>query len=287
MATEHFTPGTRYARNRDEILAERKEKYWARRKRKYQHCVVCGAPLPVTARTDAKYCRTLCRSRSRGSEAKAAYWRAYYAQKGKQLRANNNRRRFAQRLRPQPRPCRQCGAVFTPKIDRGLFCSRSCCYRALNLRNRDRENLRRRRKSARRRDQITSRACDWCGRLFKPLRRSCARWCSGRCLSARWAKIHPDVARAGKLKRRARLRGVAVEHISPLAIFKRDRWICQLCHQPTPQRLIGTRSPRRPTIDHILPISKGGAHTHRNVQCACSDCNSRKSARIKGQFRLF
>ena len=106
-------------------------------------------------------------------------------------------------------------------------------------------------------------------------------------MAERWAKEHPDVQRAGKLRRRARLRGVEVEHVSPVEVFNRDGWTCQLCKEPTPQRLIGTRSPRRPTVDHIVPIAKGGAHIYQNVQCVCSQCNCRKSARVKGQLRLF
>jgi 5-methylcytosine-specific restriction endonuclease McrA len=35
---------------------------------------------------------------------------------------------------------------------------------------------------------------------------------------------------------------------------------------------------RRPTHDHIVPLSKGGANTVENSVCACRDCNSRKGA---------
>jgi 5-methylcytosine-specific restriction endonuclease McrA len=28
-----------------------------------------------------------------------------------------------------------------------------------------------------------------------------------------------------------------------------------------------------PTLDHIVPLSKGGSHTYDNLQCACFRCN--------------
>ena len=34
--------------------------------------------------------------------------------------------------------------------------------------------------------------------------------------------------------------------------------------------------PMSPTIDHIIPMSKGGGHTWDNVQIAHAICNSRK-----------
>jgi len=272
-----------YQRNRARVLASRLEQYLAERgPRAHATCVVCAAPMPATARWDTKYCSKLCRSRSRGAKNKAAYWQTYYARHGKRLRAANNLRRRLERAprRPKPRSCRQCGLTFTPKMDKGTFCSTRCCDRAMSVRNRLKENARRRRVSAaRRKRRMPPRKCLACGVVFNPSRIK-GRWCSKRCLMRDWAKHHPDIARSHRLVRRARLRRVPYERISPQVVFERDGWTCQWCRQPTPASLIRTTSLSRPTIDHVVPLSKGGTHLYSNVQCLCFSCNSRKGARL-------
>jgi 5-methylcytosine-specific restriction endonuclease McrA len=52
------------------------------------------------------------------------------------------------------------------------------------------------------------------------------------------------------------------------AIMARYQYRCAYCQQRKPL-----------TKDHIVPISKGGFHTHLNVIPACKSCNSRKQAR--------
>ena len=51
-------------------------------------------------------------------------------------------------------------------------------------------------------------------------------------------------------------------------IFLRDSHICQYCHQKF--------SEKRLTIDHVVPLSKGGRHEWTNVVTACSACNNKK-----------
>jgi 5-methylcytosine-specific restriction endonuclease McrA len=51
-------------------------------------------------------------------------------------------------------------------------------------------------------------------------------------------------------------------------IFLRDEHTCQYCHKRF--------SEKRLTIDHVVPISKGGRHEWTNVVTACSACNNKK-----------
>ena len=54
------------------------------------------------------------------------------------------------------------------------------------------------------------------------------------------------------------------------------------------QKRRGTRYSNAPELDHRVPISKGGTHLYTNVQCACRDCNGKKSNRSTvGQLPMF
>ena len=68
------------------------------------------------------------------------------------------------------------------------------------------------------------------------------------------------------------------ESISLKALFNRDGGICQLCGRPTDWSDIkcGHIGRLYPTLDHIIPLSKGGAHTWDNVQLAHMACNAGK-----------
>lgn len=96
----------------------------------------------------------------------------------------------------------------------------------------------------------------------------------------------------GSFKSRARLYGVAYENVSRLAVFERDGWRCQLCRGKVLRRArrskqTGRLHPRTASLDHIIPMSKGGPHCEANVQCACLACNVRKHAKNIGQCRFF
>jgi 5-methylcytosine-specific restriction endonuclease McrA len=63
-------------------------------------------------------------------------------------------------------------------------------------------------------------------------------------------------------------------------IFLRDNHICQYCYSKFPEKKL--------TIDHVVPLSKGGRHEWTNVVTACSKCNNRKGDKSpeKANLRL-
>lgn len=93
-------------------------------------------------------------------------------------------------------------------------------------------------------------------------------------------------------KGRAMMYGVPYTHVHRKAVYARDGWRCQLCGHKVLKKAKRNRHtrrlhPRTASLDHIIPMSKGGSHCEANVQCACLRCNVRKRARLIGQTRLF
>lgn len=59
-------------------------------------------------------------------------------------------------------------------------------------------------------------------------------------------------------------------------IFERDQYHCWLCGQPTAGQW---PAPWSPSVDHVVPIARGGRHTRENVRTAHLICNIKKAAR--------
>lgn len=72
-------------------------------------------------------------------------------------------------------------------------------------------------------------------------------------------------------QRSARKRGQTPQLIDRAAIYSRDGGQCQLCGLPV--------LPKNRSLDHVVPLALGGAHTPENVQLAHLLCNQRKGKR--------
>lgn len=108
-----------------------------------------------------------------------------------------------------------------------------------------------------------------------------------------WERRHPEETRAMRRRarardagraaalRRARRAAVIVEPYLAADIYERDGWRCGICGVP-----VDPRAPLNcgadPTIDHVVPISRGGADAPWNVRLAHRLCNLRKGARLDG-----
>jgi len=175
-------------------------------------------------------------------------------------RAENNRRN---KLRDDMRPmitCPQCGKTFKRRGGK-TYCTYECYI-----------------ESKRQKEQISK--CPICGQEFTQ-RGNKRKYCSHSCST----KAQSEVYRRNTATRRAQCAtNGRVKKIDPKSIFERDGWRCQICGKKVDKRLYHIKGTKRyanaPSLDHIIPISKGGDHTRANVQCACYLCNCKKGNRI-------
>lgn len=148
------------------------------------------------------------------------------------------------------RPCAFCRTPFTPRhwSKTQRFCSYSCARSGTRAES-----------GATRRRQAGASRCGHCTRGFERYHGRQI-YCSRRCLE-----------RATDRRRELRKRVAESEPYTLLEIAERDRWRCWLC---------GGRVARAiASIDHVQPISLGGADTRANVRLAHHRCNSRRGNR--------
>jgi hypothetical protein len=168
---------------------------------------------------------------------------------------------------------------------------------------------------------MAQRTCVQCGGLYAPRRRR-QKTCSPRCSSARYRDSHstlctvdgcekphrarglcvthygqqlpdrhrskgdPDrrrvTLRTREQHRRAVKRGADAEQINRDQIGERDHWRCGICLvrvDPT----LPWPLPLSASLDHVVPLSVGGAHTLANVRITHLTCNVKRSNRGGGE----
>lgn len=90
---------------------------------------------------------------------------------------------------------------------------------------------------------------------------------------------YPAQFAAKDARRRMRVAEATVEKFDPRDVSERDGWVCQLCQERVDPEL-AYPDPLSKSLDHIVPISKGGAHSFANGQLAHLRCNIVKRDRV-------
>lgn len=178
----------------------------------------------------------------------------------------------------RPRPvtlCGHCGSEFQKRYG-VAFCSDECQRKHYNRRPEVKERQRLRNASGYSpRCSVAFIVCRYCDTLF------CARSTRSTVCYDLACKRRFNAERSSKYvhERRARMKGAGYERFDRLEIFERDKWTCGICELPVDQ---DARWPDAgsASLDHIVPLAKGGSHSRANTQCAHYHCNSVKHTRL-------
>lgn len=186
------------------------------------------------------------------------------------------------------RLCVVCGASFDVTKHRRSCCSERCTDARRGV------MFKMRRLAA-----LPDRECDFCLEPVPTSLRRDARYCSLYCQQAKWYSANAETLRArtsewnrrheGKRRayrhtRRARMYAVAYETFDAWEIADRDGWRCHLCGGQV-DRALAYPDPASKSVDHVIPLSKGGSHTRANVAITHLICNTRKKDRMSASFK--
>jgi predicted nucleic acid-binding Zn ribbon protein len=196
-----------------------------------------------------------------------------------------------------PRPCPQCGQTFTgnrkkkhcsdrcranalgKKLGGCFRCGAQVLFRRLSKKGRTarycykcRSIIAHEEIARALRGQV--RRCLVCGKDFAPISLK-QKFCSDRCNNRHWCS-----------QKRAARCGAFVDVVFLDILFQRDASRCGICGQKVSAEFIFPH-PMSATVDHIMPLSRGGKHEPQNVQLAHWCCNSDKKAKLGYQMRLF
>lgn len=116
----------------------------------------------------------------------------------------------------------------------------------------------------------------------------CGRSLEGRALNTQYCSRACQARE--QQERRSRKKSVApVEIIYPGDIFRRDSWVCHLCHEVV-DPLLGSQHPLMASVDHIIPVKDSNypGHVWENLATAHLQCNIRKSNKVTlGDWSLY
>jgi hypothetical protein len=158
----------------------------------------------------------------------------------------------------QVKVCEFCGNKFIAKKSDRRYCLGSwCAQKAYQMRKKTGSSL----------PKEFHVNCTGCGTAFTAKHVE-AKWCSKKCANRHWGNLRARQARSPLL-----------EAYADREIFERDGWVCHLCGFPI-DPCASRMDPAGATIDHVIPIAKGGKDWALNVKAAHRSCNVKKGSRI-------
>lgn len=176
--------------------------------------------------------------------------------------------RHEMRLEKLIRNCVVCDSLFAAKTIVEVACSAEC----KKERNRDRTRVSQ--EKAKRFWNVYFPYCSWCKKTYAVVS-------DYRVASNRQHDECRDLARRARYRiKTLKRQGVkSLERITHEEIAERDGFVCHICGDLV-DMLLPRTSRMGATLDHIVPISRGGVDSLDNLKLAHWICNVRKSNKL-------
>lgn len=253
----------------------------------FMNCLTCQNPLELTwaglPDRRRKYCSNECKPKHEpklqrrttcahcqepiAQTRKAGYPKLYCDRQCANL-ANAEK---AKARRQRTIVCDECGNTFSAAGESRRFCSKDCRYNYGK-----RQNLEKAKQYFANiyPNGVKQKICRWC---HQPMEVSAKRSYSGRL-------YHPDCSKEAEkaryrmkvVKRQKQLNPQRISHEQVVREYGTD---CHICQQPIDLDLPRT-SKLGLTVDHLIPLSRGGSDTMDNLRPAHWTCNRRKSDKL-------
>lgn len=165
--------------------------------------------------------------------------------------------------------CEYCGISFYSKNKHQKFCSLKCASTYNNKHK-----------------HMITKNCEYCGKIYEvSVNNAYSRCCSLKCTYALYSKNNRDKCNQKAHRYLTRKMKQFIEDVSLEYLYHRDKGVCGICGERVNLKYKYPH-PLSPSIDHIIPISKGGFHSKNNCQLAHFVCNSTKNNKLINDKQL-
>lgn len=225
--------------------------------------------------------------------AHCGHWYEIHAGQSTRRRAQCDECKPAAVKKRKPAPAKKCAGC-DKEVQSAIgmkprkWCSERCRQATFKINNPEYAQRQAARKTEKHRatyvPRLTAKVCVHCGESFAA-KKSHTLYCSPQCRNRSYheaAQLRPERAlqrKANKDLRRAMKLTDDAEQFERSEVYERDGWICQLCMLPV-DPACAYPDHYSPSLDHVVPLAKGGSHTRANAQLAHWICNTSKSDKV-------
>lgn len=264
-----------------------------------KQCLQCGQKH-ISKNNNSKFCSKNCTARYYGSLSKKhrvckrcgeTFWtpdaskkRSRYCLECAEKNASDRAVARERKHVVYEKECIICKRVFETTSKRKQICGKDSCRKGFAC-------IKSREYSVAKHDTKWV-SCKQCGKKilidYGNKRRS---YCSERCEKRHKQNLnkltdnHKERLKKNKNEREKLLKMQFVDNVQLDTLFKRDGGVCKICGMRVYED-IEKSNKWAGTIDHIVPLIKGGEHSYKNCQLAHRICNSIKCADASGSYTI-